>query len=108
MVKKLIPLSLILMLIGCVVMSDPRAELLVAQKSFITVVNSLSDLKEADVFDDNEIDDITKLIDMGDELLGDWTIAALEGKEYPKAIKLFNAILDQLIDYKEKGDRDGL
>jgi hypothetical protein len=103
--RKLLPLMAgLILLSGCATMDDPRAELLIAQRSFIAVVNSLSDLKDTETIDGDDVITITSLIHAGDEVLDDWTALIIEEKRSPRVIETFHYILEKLIDYRKRGD----
>lgn len=109
MIKRiLIPMAIALLMSGCATIEDPKAELIIAQRSFIAVVNSLSDLRDAEAFDDDEIENITKLILSGDRLLDMWMEhVILEGDAFD-AEDVFYHVLGELIEYRKEGDQDGL
>ena len=108
MKTKLIMLTVCLVLInGCVTQLDPKTELLFAQKTFLGTINSLTILREADKFSDGEVANIKTLINSGDRILDKWTDAVLEGKDSPSLADAFNAVLTELINYRERGENNG-
>lgn len=100
--RSLIPIAILFMLSGCAVMQDQRAELIVAQRSFIAVVNSLVELRDADMFSEKEVENIGELIYLGDDLLDKWTESVLDGERPPRVISLFNDVLRMLFNYRVK------
>ena len=110
MIKRLLPLIVSMMILsGCATISgNPRAELIVAQRSFIAVVNSMSTLREAGRLDDEEIENITKLILSGDRLLDMWTGLVLRGVDPANASDVFYHVLGELMSFENRGERDGL
>lgn len=110
MIKRLLPLVMSMMILsGCAMVEhDPKAELIIAQRSFIAVVNSLSNLREADVFDESEVINITKLVLTGDRLLDMWAELVMNGKSPSDASDVFYHILGELMEFKNRGEEDGL
>ena len=108
MLKKDIIIAICLIAIsfgGCMSQRlDPKAELLFSQKTFLRIVNSLTILREAGKFDDAEIERIKFLVNSGDNILDQWTLAVLEGRESPDIIDAFDIVLRELIKYKERGE----
>lgn len=110
MLKKALMLTCLIVIscAGCAMQNlDTKAELLFAQKVFLRTVNSLTLLREAEKFDDGEIDSIKVLINSGDSILDQWTDAVLEGKEAPGIVDAFDIVLQELIDYRKRGEKDG-
>lgn len=103
----LLPMAVMLLMSGCAVMEDPKAELLIAQRSFIAVVNSLSELRDADAFDEEELVSITKLILSGDRLLDMWTEEVINERTFD-ASDVFYHVLGELIEHRNRGELDGL
>ena len=108
-IKRLLPLMVsMMMLSGCAMMeSDPKAELLIAQRSFIAVVDSLSELRDADVFDEEELVSITKLILSGDRLLDMWVEEIINERAFDGS-DVFYHVLGELIEHRDRGEIDGL
>ena len=107
-IKRLLPLIISMMILsGCATMEDPKAELLIAQRSFIAVVNSLSELRDADVFDEEELVNISKLVLSGDRLLNMWMEEVINERTFD-ASDAFYHVLGELIEHKNRGELDGL
>ncbi len=109
MIKKLLlPMAMMIMLScpGCVVMQNPRAELLIAQRSFVTVVESLAELRAAEMFSDEEVERISELIHSASGLLDEWADSIIKGEKSYQKGGSFIFILKNLIYYieKEKGE----
>lgn len=92
---------------GCVNQPNPKGDLLLAQNSFLRAVNSLTILREAGKFSEDDIARIKVAVISGDKFLDQWTEAVLEGKEFPDAIGLFENILQELIKYRRAGEENG-
>jgi len=104
--KILCLLILLSTLSGCATMQPPltpRAELRIAQVSFEKTVDSIIILKDAEKFNDDEWEDIIKLVDSGEELLTQWTLAVIR-EEIPTVKDKFYAVLNQLRKYKRGGE----
>jgi len=103
--RKLLYLTILLMtLSGCITPSQPltpRQELRLTQKTFEEVIDTLIILK--DEFNEDEWQDIEKLADSGGEFLAQWTLAVLK-EESPTMIDKFRAVLQQLIEYRKRGN----
>ena len=91
-----------LFLSGCAqeIQQNPKAELLIAQKTFVSVVNSLTILQQAGKFDKNETKEITKIIHTGYEFLVRWESALLTGQDVFWMNDKFRDIAIQLIEYQ--------
>lgn len=105
MIKKfLIPMMLMFMLSGCAALQDQKVELLIAQRSFIAVVDSLSKLNAEGAFSDKEAEIIGELIYKADGILDEWVDAVLDEKPLPQSVHVFNLVMIKLLEYNEKGE----
>jgi len=107
-IKRLLPLIVsMLILSSCATIDDPKMDLIIAQRSFTAVVDSLSELRASDAFEEDEIINITKLILSGDRLLDMWTEQVIKEEPFDAA-DVFYHVLGELIEYKNRGENDGL
>jgi len=90
-----------LLVFGCETFkSDPKVELLAAQKTFIATVDSLTTLHRAGKISEEEVKQLTVLIHKGQDYLIEWELALKAGNTRPDAISLFQTVLDQLLEYE--------
>jgi len=90
-----------ILIFGCETFkSDPKAELLASQKTFSATVDSLTILQVAGKFSTEETEQLTVLIHQGQDYLIEWEGALKAGSTRPDAISLFQAVLDQLLEYE--------
>lgn len=107
MKRKIVMLMCLVLVSGCVTQGlSPRAELKFAQLTFLRTVNSLTILREADKFSDEDVEKIKVVIATGDKLLDNWTNAIIEKKPALNAFDTFSLIFEELIEYKVKGEKD--
>lgn len=95
--KLLMSLCLISLLAGCAV--TPNARLKVVYETYTDVVNSLTELKEAGRFDENEVKRIAALVITGDKLLDKYYEAVKNKKDFDNIDALY-IIIGQLLEYK--------
>ena len=97
----------LLFVLGCTpaFQDNPRAKLLIAQKSFASVVETLTVMKQLDKLDEDDIQKIDVLIHEGQIYLESWYVAVIDGKDKPGVELQINRILQQLIEYEiRQGD----
>ena len=98
-------LCFLLLTSGCLWAENPKADLLASQKTFTATVDSLTALQNAGKFEPEDTEHLTVLIHSGQGYLIAWEDALKAGNDRPDAIALFQAVLDQLLEYSiEKGD----
>jgi len=97
-----------LLMIGCNsgIQNNPRAQLLVAQGTFVGVVDGLITVGEADQLGDDETADISRCIDKAHLYLMFWEDALEDGQGTSGIPKAFDAIIFKLIGYKMKAEGD--
>ena len=104
--RKLITLLLLMAFLGGCVSTNQKNDLLFAQNTFLRTVNSLTILRDAGKFDEEEVAKIKVLIKTGEAILDEWTESVLAGKDPPSTISVFETILLELIRYG-KEDENG-
>lgn len=83
---------------------NPSAELLIAQKTFTSIVEILTTLQRAGKFKPEETEQLTILIHEGHRYLSTWVIALENGEDTPNAMNLMNRIILKLLRFQlEKG-----
>ena len=104
-VVPLLLLGSLLLLPGCGLFpSNPRAQLLASQKTFVATVDSLTALQQAGKFSQEETERLTVLIHAGQQYLNEWQTAVQAGQSHPDVIQSFQTVLDTLIEYNlQKG-----
>lgn len=110
MKTKIITLALLssLVICSCAVQGlTPRTELKYADISYTRIVNSLTILKEAGKFSEDDIDNIIVFTESGYALLKKWTQSVKSGTRPPNTIDAFNIVIENLIKYKLEGEGNG-
>jgi len=103
-VAAFIALSLLLGGCGAEWREDPKAELLVAQKTFTAVVNAMTDLRRAGKLNDDDVKIVAELILTAQEELHRWQAAVEAGQPPPTTLEGFRAVLARLIQIElDKG-----
>lgn len=92
--------------VGCsalnTVRQDPRAECVLAQKTFAACVRSLTELKKEGVFDETTEEKITILITEGRDILDKWHADVLKGIPPEKSNwTKIQGIIGKLTTYKK-------
>lgn len=80
--------------------SNPRAELVAAQKTFSATVDSLTALHRAGKINLEDAAMLTVLIHQGQGYLIEWESAVKAGIEKPDVVWEFQKVLDKLLDYQ--------
>ena len=106
MKRKVCLVAVALLVVGCAnlqaIHENPRAEYLLAQDTFTSVVRSLTELRKQGVFDADEVEVITVLIEDGRKILDDWysDVLADVAPERDNWSKV-RGIVEKLTEFKE-------
>jgi len=103
--ERLILICLIgmLMIDGCAIFKDQRAEFLVAQKAYSATVDALIKMHQAGKLDEADVERVTRLVNAGEVMLDEWGDTIQQGKDASKWSEAFSIVLDGMIAYAKKG-----
>jgi len=85
---------------------DPKADLLATQKTFASTVRSLASFKAAGKFSEEEIKNITVVINQGNEALKEWGAAVKAGEDSPDLKIIANRALTLLLAWDAEARRN--
>ena len=105
MKRKICLVAVVLLVVGCAnlqtIHENPRAEYLLAQDMFSSTVRSLTELRKHGVFDEDDVEVITVLIEDGRKILDDWYSDVLAGIEPDKDNwSKVSGIVEKLTEFK--------